>query len=113
MGFELERNIHVYIDNGTGKNRKILDLKKCDLTYQQKKALVSAHAVTGNDYVASLLCKRKKLCWKLIYRDQWFSKLCAKQGAEISLTEATYAAFKKYERPMGNVKKDLRKTNVR
>ena len=32
---------------------------------------------------------------------------------EISLTEAMYAAFEKYEGPMGNVKKDLQKTNVK
>ena len=34
-GIELERNVHVYIDNGTGKNRRILALNKCDLTDQQ------------------------------------------------------------------------------
>ena len=58
-GFELERtSTFISITDGIGKHRKILGLLTwCDLTYQQKKALISAHAFTGNDNVASLLCK--------------------------------------------------------
>ena len=52
----------------------------------------------------------KKLCWKLVCKDEWFFNSCAKLGPEISLTEAICAAF---ESPMGNVKKGLQKTNVK
>ena len=55
----------------------------------------------------------KKLCRKLVCKDEWFSNSCAKLSTEINLTEAIYAAFEKYESPMGNVKKDLQKTNVK
>ena len=55
----------------------------------------------------------KKLCWKLVCKDEWFLNLCAKLGTELSLTEVMYAVFEKYESPMGNVKKDLQKTNVK
>ena len=49
LGIELERNAHVCIDNGTGKNRRVLALNKCDFIDQQRKVLVGAHAFTGND----------------------------------------------------------------
>ena len=39
------------------KIEKFWIYKGAILTYQHKKALVIAHAFTGNDYVASLLCK--------------------------------------------------------
>ena len=47
----------VYIGNGTGKIRRILALNKCNLTDQQRKALVGVHVFTENDYVASFLRK--------------------------------------------------------
>ena len=61
LGIGLERNAHVYIDNGTGINRRVLASNKCDLTDQQRKALVSVQAFTRNDYVASFLYKGKQL----------------------------------------------------
>ena len=96
MGIELERNVHVCIDNGTGKNRRVLALNKCDLTDQQRKALVGAHTFTGNDYIASFLCKRKQLCWKQVCKDEEFSDLFAKLGTEINVTEAMYNDLPKY-----------------
>ena len=44
-----------------------------------------------------------------VCEDEWFQNLCAKLGTEISLAEAMYAAFEKYESRMGNIKKDVRK----
>ena len=57
LGIELERNVHVYIGNGTGKNRRVLASNKCDLNDQQRNTLVGVHAFTGNDYIASFLRK--------------------------------------------------------
>ena len=56
LGMDLENNVQILIDNGSGKNRKFLELNLCDLTDQQKKSLVGMHAFTGNDYVSSFLC---------------------------------------------------------
>ena len=95
-GIELERNVHVYIDNGTGKNRRILALNKCDLTDQQQKALVGVHEFTGNDYVASFLRKGKQLCWKQVCKDEEFLDLFATPGTEINVTEAMYIGLEKY-----------------
>ena len=55
-------NLPVYVDNGEGKNRKVLDLSSCSLSKDQKKALLGMHAFTshGNDYVSSFYGKRNK-----------------------------------------------------
>ena len=64
LGMDTNDNVDIFIDNGSGKNRKILDLQACQLSSLQKKALVGLHAFTGNDYIACFLRKGKQLCWK-------------------------------------------------
>ena len=64
FGMDTNDNVDIFIDNRSGKNRKILDLQACQLSSLQKKALVGLHAFTGNDYIACFLCKGKQLCWK-------------------------------------------------
>ena len=58
-------NLFVYIDNGAGKNRKVLDLSSYSLSKDQKEALLGMLAFTGNDYVSAFSRKRKQVCWKL------------------------------------------------
>ena len=43
----------VFIDNGTGKNRKIIEVTSSKLSAEEKKALIGVHAFSGNDYVCS------------------------------------------------------------
>ena len=64
--------LHIYGDNGTGKQSKLLDLQSCDLSHGQKQALLSVHAFTGNDYVSSFMRKGKKACWNLVKENQEF-----------------------------------------
>ena len=52
-------NLKFIIDNGGGKNRRVLDLSKCTLTSLQKKALLGLHSFKGNDYVSSFFSQRK------------------------------------------------------
>ena len=61
-----ENNVQIFIDHGSGKNRKFLKLNLCDLTDQQKKSLAGMHACTGNDYVSSFVYKGKQLCWRFV-----------------------------------------------
>ena len=96
LGIELERNVHVYIDNGTGKNRRVSLLNKCNLTDHQRQALVGVHVFTGNDYVASFLRKRKQLCWRQVCKDEEFLDLFAMLDTEINVTQAMYIGSEKY-----------------
>ena len=93
---DLENNIQIFIDNGSGKNRKLLELNLCDLTDQQKKSLVGMHAFTGNDYVSSFVCKGKQLCWRFVCNDQTFLDLFGRLGTEIHLTDEMQDGFEKY-----------------
>ena len=93
LSIELERNVHVYIDNGTGRNRRVLALNNCDLTDQQRKALVGVDAFTENDYVGSFLCKGKQLCWKQICKDEEFLDLFATLGTEINVTDTLHTGL--------------------
>ena len=43
----------VFIDNGTGKSRKLIWLGGINLSHEKCKALLGMHAFTGNDYFSS------------------------------------------------------------
>ena len=43
-----------FIDNNTGRNRRILKLSVCELSQEQKKALLGLHAFGGNDFVSCI-----------------------------------------------------------
>ena len=73
-------NLQVFIDSGTGKNRKILDLAACDLSVTQRKALLGLHAFSGNDYISSFFKKGKKACWKTMQGTEEFVTAFAELG---------------------------------
>ena len=73
-------NFNIYIDNGTGANRKMLDLYSTSLSAVQRKAVLGVHALTGNDYVSSFFRKGKKACWKMALKYNDFIDLFAGLG---------------------------------
>ena len=42
------RDTKVFIDNGTGKNRKIIEVTSSQLSAEGKKSLIRVHAFSGN-----------------------------------------------------------------
>ena len=82
-----QQNINIYIDNGTGKDRKFFHLNSCDLDSQSLQALVGYHAFSGNDYVSSFLRKSKVTGWKVVKNDEEFLEGFAKLGTNQSLSE--------------------------
>ena len=48
---------NVFIDNGVGKNRKIIDMSTTMLSSQQRHALTGVHAFSGNDYISRFFRK--------------------------------------------------------
>ena len=89
-------NLLVYVDNGAGKNRKVIDLSSCSLSKDQKKALLGMHAFTGNDYVSSFLRKGKQVCWKLIKDSAEFLQIFGELGSQDSVSESTAAGLEKF-----------------
>ena len=58
--------MHVFVDNGTGKNRQLLDLTACAPSQSQKQALLGMHAFSGNDFISLSYEKEKPAFWKLV-----------------------------------------------
>ena len=96
LGMESISNVEIYIDNGSGKSRKLLHLNTCSLTSQQKKALVGLHAYTGNDYVASFLRKCKPFCWKQANKDPEFLDIFSRLGMEMHVPAEVFSAMETF-----------------
>ena len=65
----------ILIDNGSGKNRKIID------------ALLGMHAFFGNDYVSSFFRKGKLAVWKTVTKNNAFVELFSSLGTEVTVSE--------------------------
>ena len=63
-------NVHVYIDNGTGTQRKVLSVDLCQLSHKKRRSILGLHSGSGNDYLSSFFRKGKCICWK---------KMCAEE----------------------------------
>ena len=91
-----QRNLRIFMDTGTGKDRKLLDLSACDLSNQQNQALLGVHAFTGNDYVSSFLRRGKKVCWKLVQDNQEFLTVFSNLGTTMQVSQQMIAGLSKY-----------------
>ena len=89
-------NLKIYIDNGIGKQRKMLDLSSCELSSHQKEALLGMHAFTGNDYVSCFFRKGKKACWKLLKESQEFLATFSQLGVDNRINEDLVASLEKF-----------------
>ena len=69
--FGVNRNIQIFIDNGTGKNRKTIRIDSSKLSEREQKALVAFHAMSGNDFVSCFMRKSKKI-WTLVLKNEEF-----------------------------------------
>ena len=81
-------HLHVFIDNGTGKNRQLLDLTACALSQSQKQALLGMHAFSGNDYISSFLREGKPAFWKPVKNSEMFQDMFRKLGRDNDVSES-------------------------
>ena len=61
-------NKRVLIDNGTGNNRKIIDMNSTTLTQLQRQALAGMHAFSGNDICFGLFQERETAVLEFGYK---------------------------------------------
>ena len=54
----------ILVDNGTGKQRKIINITSSSLKAEEKNALLGMHAFSGNDYVSAFFRKGKLAFWR-------------------------------------------------
>ena len=53
----MSSDVQIYINNGTGTKRKVVDVSSCSLPMNQRRAIVGLHAFSGNDYLSSFFWK--------------------------------------------------------
>ena len=78
----------VYIDKGTGKHRKIIDMSTSFLSAEHSQALAGMHAFSGNDYISSFFRKGKLMIWKLLLKNDKFMEAFADLGLFSTATGA-------------------------
>ena len=65
----------VYLDNGTGNNRRVLNISSCTISLEIRNAVIGLHAISGNDYVSAFFRKGKKPSGALPAKIQNFLQL--------------------------------------
>ena len=58
----------IWIDYGTGDNRRTINLRSIDIDSDKRSALIGFHAGTGNDYVSSFFRRGKEMFWKAMVK---------------------------------------------
>ena len=105
----------VYVDSGTEKHRKFINLSSSCLTDIQKKALLGLHAFTGNDFVSSFFRKGKLISWNIIKKNNnHLTTLCqigcATQIPDILMIALENFVFRVYGDKRNTSEKDARAT---
>lgn len=76
---------NVFIENGTGQNKKLLSFKDFEFSISKKRSLIGFHAFTGNDYNASFFRKGKRACWNILSKHSKFEDTFNQLGNELHL----------------------------
>ncbi len=86
----------IYVHNGVGKQRKILDITSSTLGIQKKKALLGLHAFSGNDYVSSFFRKGKQAFWKAMSSEEEFVRLFTRLGSSSQVSDHLVDGLEKF-----------------
>ena len=62
----------IWIDSGTGDNRRTINLKSIDIDSDKRSALIGFHAATGNAYLSFFFRSGKEMCWKAMIKQNRF-----------------------------------------
>ena len=86
----------IYVDNGNGTGRTIIQPSVCELSSDERSALIGFHNFTGNDYVGSFFRKGKKTCWKVAKRKPEFMAFFSSLGLSSDTNEELIAGAEAY-----------------
>ena len=81
----------VFIDNGVGKNLKIIDMSTTVLSSRQRHAFAGVHAFSGNVYISSFFQRGKKKMWNLVLKNERFLKVFLELGLFNNTTDDAIA----------------------
>ena len=86
----------VFLDYGSGKNRKCCWLNNIKMSTSEKAALIAFHAFTGNDYLSSFFRKGKSVCWKVTKQHVKFETAFKLLGISWDLSEETFSMLEEF-----------------
>jgi len=84
-----------YIDSGTRKHRKIINLSLSSLTDLQKKALHGMHPFTDG-VLSSFFIKEKQMCWNAIKKNSSYLRAVSHIDYASRIPETLMAELEKY-----------------
>ena len=87
---------NVFINNGVGKNRKIIDMSTTMLSSQQRHALAGVHSFLENDYVSSFSRKRKEKMWNLVLKNERFLQVFSEFGMISNTTDDAISSLEEF-----------------
>ena len=88
--------VQVLIDNGTGLNRKIVNVTSSTLDIEKKRALIGLRAFSGNDYVSSFFRKGKIAFWRQMIKKTDYVNLFANLGTTLQVPEEVEKGLEKF-----------------
>ena len=86
---------NVILDDGNGKQRKIIRLSDIDIDDDLVKAMIGFHSFSGNDYVSSFFRKGKEKCWKLLEKTRKF-QAAMEQASSPEVSSELYKLLEEY-----------------
>ena len=86
----------ILVDNGTGKQRKIINITSSSLKAEKKNALLGMHAFSGNDYVSAFFRKGKLAFWRSMSKNIEFIRLFSELGSTSTVSEELFNRFQKF-----------------
>ncbi len=95
-GNQLDTDLRIFLDNGTEKSRKVLDINSLQLSSVQKRGIIGFHALTGNDYVSSFFGKGKASCYKIYTKFPHLQAEFCNLGNSFTVDEQTKVALREF-----------------
>jgi hypothetical protein len=91
-----EENHRIFIDFGTGNNRKGMWLNDVNHSPEKKNSLIGLHAFTGNDYTSSFFRRGKVKCWGVMKSQEKFVYAFERLGNEWQLSSELFALLEEF-----------------
>ena len=80
-------NTGIYVDNDTGKERKILEVASTKLSTEQTRALLGLHAFSGNDYASAFFRRGKVAFWRILEKKRDFFYVFGNLGTSLTISQ--------------------------
>ena len=96
VGLLQEYADRIYLDYGSGKNRKGMWMDSITMSDSETSAIIAFHAFTGNDFTSSFFRKGNKACWKIMSGNQKFGRVFSQLGVDWNVNESIFKVLAEF-----------------